>query len=466
MESELKHDETRIGTWDSEHVKALLHFPRFPIRLIQQEPWQSWIGQRGGLKTVITYLQTYPLSPSHRRFLDVVLASPEAVADVYADHLNISRSTYFYQQREFIAALVQALNHWEIEPVVTIPEGVSPSRSLPIPLTDLVGAEASLQTLMQMLLRDDVRLVTLLGPGGIGKTRLSIELAHQLQGEICFVDFSGLNDHTKVVATIAETLGLKDQTISALKTWLYPRKLFLILDNFEQLLPAKTIVTALLTTAPQLKIIVTSRTALHVYGEYEFVVPPLDVSHIKTVKDQQQWEQSPAIMLFVQRARTVNPKFVLSSENVEAVAQVCTHTEGLPLAIELAAFQAKYYSPQAMLKRLSGSRCLDFFSQVPHRMPFHQQTLRAVFDWSFDLLPPELQTLFCQLSVFPDGFSLEAAELICGVKNAQLELTALVDHSLLEQQTGVDGEPYFHMLGLTREYACERLSALNRTALV
>jgi predicted ATPase len=455
MEPILKRSEIITGAWDDEHVKALLHFPRFPIRLIQQEPWQSWIGERGGLKAVSEYLDTYPFTPSHRRILDVVLSNPEAVADVYADRLNISRATYFYQLRELVTAIAQALNYWELHPgaTETTPQFQS---TLPTPLTSLIGVEATTQAINRLLLRDDVRLLTLLGPGGIGKTRLAIELAHRFHGEAGFIDLSGLRDHTKVAETIAKTLGIKDATDTGLKAWLRPREFFLVLDNFEHILPAAGLVTVLLASAPGLKIIVTSRTALHIYGEHEFVVPPLAMSDIQTVKDQQLWAQSPAVALFVQRAQAVSSNFVLNSENVEAVTELCQRTEGLPLAIELAAFQMKYYSPQTMLARLKNDR-LNFLSLGPKRMPPHQQTLRAMLDWSFNLLPPDLQTLLCQLAIFDGCFSLSEAESACPGEQALTGIPALLDHSLLEQHPGLDGEPRFEMLGMIREYTREQI---------
>lgn len=458
MEPIVRRRETTLGTWDEEHVKALLHFPRFPIRLIQQEPWQTWIGQRGGLKAVFAYLQTYPFTPTHRRILDVVLSNPEAVADVYADRLNISRATYFYQLRELVPALVQALNHWELAPAPASLDLPPLPPGLPVPLTNLVGAEATLQTLSHLLMRSEVRLLTLLGPGGIGKTRLSLELAHRFHGEAGFVDLSGLRDPQQVAATVAASLGIKEGTEAGLKAGLRSREFFLILDNFEQLLPARSLVTALLTAAPRLKILVTSRTALHLYGEHEFVVPPLAMSTLETVQEQQLWAQSPAVALFVQRAQAVSPTFVLNNENVAAVAELCLRTEGLPLAIELAAYQVKYFSPQAMLQRLTTAR-LDFLSQVPKRMPPHQQTLRAMLDWSFNLLPADLQTLFCQLSSLTGSFTVAEAQAVCPGGNALTGLPALLDHSLLEQQPGPQGEPRFQMLGLAQEYAREKLLA-------
>lgn len=456
MESLTKRRLPMTAVWDDEHVKALLHFPRFPIRLIQHEPWQSWIGQRGGLKAIHTYLQSYPFPPTHRRILDVVISNPESVADVYADRLSISRATYFSQLRELVTAIAQALNHWDLHPAATPEVGPCLQPNLPAPLTSLVGVENTLQTLIRLLAREDVRLLTMLGPGGIGKTRLSIEIARRLGREVCFVDLSALRHPSRVAAVIARNLGIKDGADSALKSALRPREFLLILDNFEQLLPARALITDLLAALPRLKILVTSRAALHLYGEHEFIIPPLAIADIESVKGQQLWAQSPAVALFVQRAQAVNPNFSLNNENVEAVTALCQRMEGLPLAIELAAYQVKYFSPQAMLARLNNSR-LDFLSQGPKRMPPHQQTMRAMLDWSFDLLPPDLQTFFCRLSVFSGSFTITEAESVCLIENAQAGLTALVDQSLLEQHPCAEDEPRFQMLGMVREYALERL---------
>jgi len=455
MESLTKSHVSLTAVWDDEHVKALLHFPRFPVRLIQQEPWQSWIGKRGGLKSVIDYLQQYPFQPSHRRILDVVLSNPESVADVYADRLNISRATYFYQLRELITTIVQALNHWEHNNA-DIPSDDFPvfQNNLPTPLTNVVGVETTLQNLTRLLGREDVRLLTLLGPGGIGKTRLSIELARRWDHEACFVDLSAISKAEQVSEAIAQCLGTRDPTVSSLKKHLKNHNFLLILDNFEHLSAAKKLVSDLLAASPQLKILVTSRRTLQIYGEYEFVIPPLTTADIETVKGQQLWAQAPAVALFVQRAQAVNPNFSLNNENVEVVTELCQRMDGLPLAIELAAYQSKYYSPQALLN-LSRHR-LDFLSQGSQRMPPHQQSIRAMLDRSFDLLSREQQNFFCQLSVFSESFTVDEARAVCKTQNIEPALIALIDQSLLEQAACAEDEPRFNMLGIIREYAIEK----------
>lgn len=459
MESLTKRRVSLIAVWDDAHVKALLHFPRFPVRMIQQEPWQSWIGKRGGLKAIHAYLQSYPFPPTHRRILDVVLSNPESVADVYADRLNISRSTYFYQLRELVPAVAQALNHWDLCPASVSEAGPQPQLNLPAPLTSLVGVENTVQTLLRLLRRADVRLLTLLGPGGIGKTRLGIEIARRLGRDTCFVDLSTLRDPSRVPAVIAQHLGVRDKTSYALKSALRGCEISLILDNFEQILPAGAFVADLLAALPQLKVIVTSRAALHIYGEHEFLVPPLAIADIESVKGQQLWAQSPAVALFVQRAQAVNPNFSLNNGNVEAVTELCQRLDGLPLAIELAAYQGKYFSPQAMLHCVATSQ-LNFLSQGPSRMVEHQQNVRVMLDWSFELLAPDRQRLFCQLSMLTGTFTLAEARAVSAMEDVQKGLIDLVDQSLLEQPACAGEEPRFQMLNLVREYARERLAGL------
>lgn len=468
--------KTDMEPWDEEHVKALLRFPRFPIRILQQEPWQGWISQRGGLKAVYAYLKEYPLPPSHRRILDVVLSNPESVSNVYADRLNISRATYFYQLRQLIPALVQALNEWRADEKVDSAEGnetiVSLQPVLPVPLTSLVGMEGYIQSLERCLQREDVRLLTLLGPGGIGKTRLAIEIAQRLRehfnDQVCFADLSPLNEPSAVATRLAQTLALKQTSAEALKNYLRPRPFLLILDNFEHLLPARTLVAELLSTAPRLKILVTSRSALHLYGEHEFVVPSLPLPTEE--QDVESAIRSPAVLLFVQRAQEVNPSFALTKENLAAVVELCRRMEGLPLAIEWTAFQIKYFSPQALLVQLANKPRIEFLNQAPKRLlPPRQQSMRHIFDWSYNLLSDELKAFLNRLAVFPDSFTPEAAEAVCNMPasfDVAEGLAILMDQSLLNQGASAPSEePRFSMSGLLREYALERLESTEEIRL-
>ena len=441
--------------WDDVHVKALLHLPRFPIRLIQQDPWQAWIGRRGGLRSVLTYLQNYPMCPTHRRILDVVLENPEAIADVYADQLNVSRATYFYQLREFTAVLVQALNQWEIEPTTDALIETDLAATIPQPLNPIVGAESTLAQLMQLVGKDSVRLISVVGPGGVGKTRLSIELALRCGRGVCFVNLSTARDEHNAVEAICRALGLNEFTESSLIEWLRPRRVLIILDNFEQIIAAKGLISRLLQGAPCLKVLVTTRISLSVYGEHEVVVSSLPVITLEERQHSGIGTQAPAVELFVQRAKAVNPSFQLDSSNAGAIAEICVFTDGLPLAIEFAASQMKYLSAHGLVDQLVNDGCLNVVGETNQAMPEHQQGLRAVHHWSFDLLPKRLRVALCQLSVYPKTFDFDVARAICGPENLRENLMALVDHSLLIQSLDPDGKPEFRMLTVTREFCGE-----------
>jgi predicted ATPase len=480
--------------WDEEHVKSLLHFPRFPVHLIHQEPWHSWITLHGGLKTVYAYLQKYPLSPSHHRILEVVLSSPEEISDVYANRLNISRATYFYQLREFLPALVESLNHWDVqstmEPEIA-QEAIPPVLpTLPNPITKLIGAEDTLEELVGQFIQEEMRLLTLLGPGGIGKTRIGIEVAKRVSAQrncpAFFVDLSPIHSAEVVVPAIAQAMGVQGiHEIPDLAVRVRAREMLLVLDNFEHLVPAAPLVTDLLAAAPLLKILITSRTALRIYGECEYHIPSLAAPESDAAKDIDRLLKSPAIALFVQRAKAVQPSFQLDRENAESICELCLRLEGIPLIIELAAYQVKFFSPQAMLVRLANTKRLAFFSHGPRRLHRRQQTPRDILSWSYDLLSPESQQWFREISIFSGDFSVEAAAAIHAILESnehpaerhdsasplagkgeqdarhrtQMELNVLMDHSLLQQQSGVDGEPRFHLMEISREYGFEQLES-------
>jgi predicted ATPase/DNA-binding SARP family transcriptional activator len=322
--------------------------------------------------------------------------------------------------------------------------------NLPAPQTSLVGREAELREACALARREDVRLVTLTGPGGIGKTRLAIEAARELADEfedgVFFVPLEPISDAALVGPTIAKTLGVVGgggQTSGeALEHYLADRSLLLVLDNFEQVLPTAPLLAALLSHAPRVKALVTSRTLLRLSGEHEFAVPPL----LRTA----------AVDLFVKRARAVNHGFTVDG-NAGAIAELCARLDGLPLAIELAAARSRVLSPQAILDRL-GTR-LELLTRGPRDAPARQQTLRRTIDWSYELLEPDDRSLFARLAVFVGGCTAEAAEAVCAAgEEAILEgLAALADGSLIRQESVEEAR--LGMLETVREYALERLAA-------
>ena len=323
-------------------------------------------------------------------------------------------------------------------------------RQVPTPPTPLLGRESELAALADLVRREDARLVTLTGIGGIGKTRLALELVRRLAPEFqhgsAVVTLATLREQELVARTILEALAIPEagqDPEEVLTAELQGTELLLLVDNFEQVLPAAGSIARLLDTTPGLKVIVTSRAPLHVAAEREFPVPPL--------------ADDEAAELFIARAHAANPNFVLSERNAGAVAEICTRLEGLPLAIELAAARTKLLPPVALLSRL-GNR-LELLTGGRRDAPQHQQTLRMTLDWSYDLLEPDAQRLFARLGVFAGGCTLESAEAVCGGDGSVLEgLAALVDESLVRQRETDTGEPRFSMLEIVREYALERLS--------
>jgi predicted ATPase len=350
--------------------------------------------------------------------------------------------------------------------------------NIPAQRTGFVGRQNEVAAAKELLLRPEVRLLTVTGPGGIGKTRLAVEVAGGLvdhfPGGIHFVPLSPLKEPALIVSVIVQTLGIREggglSPLEILKKNLQESAgapILLLLDNFEHLVQAAPVVADLLAMAPDLKILVTSRGALHIYGEHEFPVPPLALPDSRSTPAVGDLSQFPAVALFVQRAIAAKPDFLLNSQNASSIIEICTRLDGLPLAIELAAARVKVLSPAAMCTRLASR--LQLLTGGARDLPQRQQTLRAAIDWSYDLLTPAEQKLFRRLSVFVGGCTLEGAEAVCDTKgDLALDLldgtASMVDKSLLQQVEQTNGESRFMMLETIREYAREKLEASDEKA--
>jgi predicted ATPase len=341
--------------------------------------------------------------------------------------------------------------------------------NLPTHPTALLGRERELAE-VHKLFGDGARLVTLTGPGGTGKTRLSLQVAAEMLDDfehgVFAVELAPISDPMLVPSTIAQALGVREvggrPIIDAVKEYLRARSVLLLLDNFEQILPAASVVADLLAACPSLAVLTTSREPLRLRSEHEYAVPPLALPDARRVTTANAVSPSPAVALFVQRAQAVRADFALTDENASALAEVCARLDGLPLAIELAAARTKLLPPLTLLNRLE--RRLTVLTGGARDLPARQRTLRNTIDWSHNLLDLTERRLFRRLAVFVGGCTLEATEAVCcagGDLDADLldVLASLVDKSLLRQIEGRAGEPRFTMLETIREYGLEQLRA-------
>ena len=354
------------------------------------------------------------------------------------------------------------------------PIQASRAGNLPTLRAPLIGRNRELAAAKDLLLRNEVRLLTLTGTGGAGKTSLGLKLAadvaSEFSGGVFFAPLAGISDPALVPSAVAQSLGIRQNGPRPLNEQLLEQlrhtgPMLLLIDNFEQVLEAAPFVSELLAL-PALKVLMTSRAALRLYGEREFPVPSLELPDLDRLASPEALLESPAVALFFERATAVKPDLRRNEENVRAAAEICARLDGLPLAIELAAVRIKMLTPAAMLTRLQSS--LQLLTAGPRDLPARQQSLRRAIDWSHDLLSAAEQKLFRRLSVFPAGCTLEAAE---AVANSRLDLeidlldgvASLVDKSLLSQVSEDSGEARFRMLQTIREYGWERLEASGET---
>ena len=398
------------------------------------------------------------ISDSTRALSERTLPHGVGVRDVGEHHLKgLDLPERLYQ------LTIEGLDS-EFPPLRTVQVGRD---HLPVRMTSFVGRRAHLNELLALLGRS--RLVTLVGPGGTGKTSLAIELAREAASGFAdgawFVDLAPLTDPAVVGPTVARSLGLTEQPerpiLDLLKIHLDRRELLIVLDNFEHLLAASAVVEAMLVWASGLKLLVTSRSILNLYGEQEFAVPPLTLPEPKAEAHVDDLTKYEAVELFIDRARLARPGFRLTDETALTVAEICFRLDGLPLAIELAASRVRVMEVREILARLD--QRLPVLAAGGSNLPSRQRTLTAAIAWSYELLPSAEQDLFARMSIFAGGCTIDAAEAICnpggelGVDTFD-GIASLVGQSLIGQKSD-GGDSRFTMLGTIREFARDRLDA-------
>lgn len=347
------------------------------------------------------------------------------------------------------------------------------THNLPVSLTPFIGRHSEVEEICRLVNKPAVHLVTLYGTAGLGKTRLGLAVGEALQYRfrdgVYFVNLTPITRPESGLAAIAQALGLLDQRrlplLEKLKHYLYKKALLLILDNFEQVVELGAAVSELLSAAPLLKVIVTSRVVLRLYSEYVYRVPPFHLPKIEETTPLENLCENEAVRLFCQRAKMVNSQFELTRERAETIVKICDHLEGLPLSIELAAASCDVFSPQTLLDRLMAGKRFELLNGGFTNLAPHQQTLGAALEWSYQLLNEPEKQLFRRFGIFAGSCSLEAAQAVGGGPSSLESIISLINKSLFKQVEAMPGEELrFTMLETIREFALEKLDAMGEVA--
>jgi predicted ATPase/DNA-binding CsgD family transcriptional regulator len=422
----------------------------------------------------------YLLDPLTNRELEILsLISKGCSNQEIAQELFLTHGTIKWYNRQIFsklgvksrtkaAAKAEELNLLAEESRKPTRQAISPKHNLPAPITSFIGRMQAINELKQLL--SVSRMVTLLGPGGVGKTRLALQVGEQVldwfEDGVWFADLAPLRDPSLLINTIINTLNLHitpDRSPKEiLKKHLRDKHILLILDNFEQIIEAGSLIGELLISSPYIKVLVTSRETLQIYGEEQYQVPPLSLPSEDRQHSVQEIVKYESVELFCQRAISVIRDFEVTKKNVNTVAEICSRLDGLPLAIELAAARCKILTPEMILTRLQNR--LDALSIGSRDVPTRLQSLRGTLEWSYDLLEPEEKTLFARLSVFQGGRSIEALENICssGLNTDILDgIESLLNKNLIFQEQGEAGETRFYFLETLHEFAFEKLKEMS-----
>ncbi|HEY1014883.1 MAG TPA: NB-ARC domain-containing protein [Herpetosiphonaceae bacterium] len=447
--------------WTDDHIIELIFSPK---ALLIDPRFREWIDQRGGLEAVYALLRGLPLAHEEHNLLRTVLGNPGQRANTYAYQLGVERQTFYRHRAKLIASLQQYLAQDVLKPVRR------PQRpAIPRAPTPLIGRAQEIDQIKAHLAREH-RIITLLGPGGAGKTRLALHMAQQLQAEfpdgIAYVPLSAIEDGDMLPLVLSQQFSLQDNggaaVMDQLIGFLADQRMLLILDNFEQLIPATGCIADIVALTPAVSVLVTSRQLLQVYGEYIVSVPALPLpprgQSAAEAPDPALLAEVEAVKLFLDRAGAVQPSFRLTADNSATIAEICQRLDGLPLALELAAARMRHSTPQALLGQLDMR--LETLGAAPRaaRGLFGQQrSLQDTIAWSYQLLEPAEQALFVRLAVFRGGCSIRAVEEVCAGADTSL-LGSLADKSLLLVSDD-SGEPRYRMLQTIREFASAHLDA-------